>query len=98
MISGGPAPGCAAMQEGNWTRSNFCWATSPSRRPRDILAVSNAFKTRSTIGSASSPAIEQINGTTVRCDLLDRIDNYPFLKEATAAQIVVATRSNRDRK
>jgi hypothetical protein len=31
---------------------------------------------------------------TVRCDLPEQIENYPFLKEATAAQIVVATSRN----
>jgi len=54
----GPAPACAAMPEGNWTRSNSYWATSLFRRPRSILAVSNAFKTPLTTGSASSPTAE----------------------------------------
>jgi hypothetical protein len=58
------------------------------------LAASSIFEMPSTTGSESGPAIEHINGATVRCDLADRIENYPFLKEATAAQIVVATRSN----
>ena len=34
-----PAPGCAAMPEGSWIRSNSCWATPPFRRPRSSLAV-----------------------------------------------------------
>jgi hypothetical protein len=58
MTSAGRALGSAAMLEGIWTKSNFCSATFWSKRQRNILAVSNDYKTRSTTESASSPAVE----------------------------------------
>jgi hypothetical protein len=53
------APACAAKPEANWTKSSSCWGTSPSRRPRGILAVSHAFEMRSTTGSALNPTVER---------------------------------------
>ena len=46
MTSAGPVPACAAMPEGSWTRSNFCWATSPSKRRSAILVASSEFAER----------------------------------------------------
>ena len=43
---------------GNWARSSSYWALSRPRRLRNILAVSNAFATRLTTGSAPSPTAE----------------------------------------
>jgi len=71
----GIAPAFAGMSEGTWTRSSFCWDTSPSKRLRSTLAVNNAFKTRLTTGSASSPTAEhtQAGDRTARGPVVGQI-------------------------
>jgi len=62
------APACAAKPEANWTKSSSCWGTSPSRRPRGILAASSILEMPSTTGSASSQTAEdaQVDADYVR--------------------------------
>jgi integrase len=53
------AHGCVVKLAASWIKFSSFLATSQSRQPRNILAANNAFKTRSTTGSASNPTIKE---------------------------------------